>query len=477
MKKRGTGGQKAFKVACAGLACAFVWGLTPGSPGLPSASAARFLPGIDVSHWQGDIDWARVARAGYRFTFAKATEGRTYTDPMYGINRSGATGAGLRFGAYHFSRPGGRTLAKVRLDARKEAGHFIAAARPRAGNLLPVLDMESSGGLSTSKLQTWTSAWLRKVTRRVGAKPIIYTGPSFWRTYMGDTSRFADAGYKVLWIAHWTDAGGPSVPGHNWGGKGWTFWQWTDCGRVPGVDGCVDKDRYNGTRLRAVRVPSADATAPSVPKVALSGHRFQRSVGFDVSWRSVDRSSGVSRYSVRYRRASLASDFGAEIGWRTATTHRSAHFKGGPGHSYCFSARARDGAGNVSAWSSARCTTVPADDRALAASAAWARTRPEGRYRGTLSVSGHQGSTLSRSHVRAKRLALLVDKCKGCGSVKVFWNGDLLSTVDLTASSTRQRRLVTVARWPSAVAGTVALRVSSRGRRVAIDGIGASRSL
>lgn len=78
---------------------------------------------------------------------------------------------------------------------------------------------------------------------------MIYTSPSFWSTYMGDTRQFADAGYTVLWIAHWTSASQPTVPAQNWGGHGWTFWQYTDKGTVSGIKGSVDLDRYNGQAL------------------------------------------------------------------------------------------------------------------------------------------------------------------------------------------------------------------------------------
>jgi hypothetical protein len=79
---------------------------------------------------------------------------------------------------------------------------------------------------------------------------MIYTSPSFWRTYLGDTRIFADQGYSILWIAHW-GVSSPSVPASNWGGKGWTFWQ-TGGGPVPGISGDVDLDVYNGTDLTRV---------------------------------------------------------------------------------------------------------------------------------------------------------------------------------------------------------------------------------
>src|SRR5207248_10239672 len=69
-----------------------------------SASSTR-LPGVDVSNWQGNINWNKVAADGKRFAFMKASEGRTYTDPTYAQNRQGALAAGVVIGAYHFALP------------------------------------------------------------------------------------------------------------------------------------------------------------------------------------------------------------------------------------------------------------------------------------------------------------------------------------------------------------------------------------
>ena len=72
---------------------------------------------------------------------------------------------------------------------------------------------------------------------------------------MGDTTWFANNGYEVLWVAHWTTAADPTVPGGAWGANGWTFWQYTSAGVVPGIAGRVDLNRYNGSDLGAVRIP------------------------------------------------------------------------------------------------------------------------------------------------------------------------------------------------------------------------------
>jgi GH25 family lysozyme M1 (1,4-beta-N-acetylmuramidase) len=221
---------------------------------LGAGSAQAWIRGVDVSNWQGEIDWSRVAGSGERFAFAKASEGTSYSDPWYSKNRYRARANGLKFGAYHFARPGGSTSTAIRSDAYAEADHFISRARLGRGFLLPVLDLESTGGLRTSSLKYWVQRYLARIESRLGVKGIIYTYPYFWQTYMGNTTWFAANGYKVLWIANWR-VSRPSVPANNWNGHGWTFWQWTDCGRVPGIWGCVDRDYYRYSTFSRVLIP------------------------------------------------------------------------------------------------------------------------------------------------------------------------------------------------------------------------------
>jgi lysozyme len=201
------------------------------------------LEGIDVSHWQGTINWTKVAAAGKTFAIIKASQDTTYVDPMYATNHAAAKAAGLWTGAYHFAQP---TTALN--DAVAEADHFAAVVTLGTKDLIPALDLEVSGGLSIAALQTWVASWLNEVALKTGVRPMIYTSPAFWTKYMGDSSALADAGYKTLWIAHW-NVTSPLIPANNWGGHGWTFWQYSNCGTVPGISGCVDLDRFNGADL------------------------------------------------------------------------------------------------------------------------------------------------------------------------------------------------------------------------------------
>jgi GH25 family lysozyme M1 (1,4-beta-N-acetylmuramidase) len=205
-----------------------------------------YLEGIDVSHWQGSINWSSVAAAGKKFAILKATQAQIYADATYASHHAAARSVGIRVGAYHYADP-----ASTANDAVLQADWFVNHANLLAGDVVPALDLEETGGLSVSALQTWVGSFLARVYATTGARPMIYTSPSFWKTYMGDTRTFADAGYTVLWVAHWFTAA-PTVPASSWGGRGWTFWQYSDCGSVPGIGGCVDLDRFNGLDLTKV---------------------------------------------------------------------------------------------------------------------------------------------------------------------------------------------------------------------------------
>jgi GH25 family lysozyme M1 (1,4-beta-N-acetylmuramidase) len=77
---------------------------------------------------------------------------------------------------------------------------------------------------------------------------MIYTSQYFWQTYMGGTTWFAANGYRSLWVASW-HVTSPKMPASNWGGLSWTVWQYSSCGSVPGISGCVDVDRLKGSDL------------------------------------------------------------------------------------------------------------------------------------------------------------------------------------------------------------------------------------
>ncbi|MEV4620841.1 GH25 family lysozyme, partial [Asanoa sp. NPDC049573] len=218
------------------------------------------VTGIDVSHYQGTINWGSVADSGVDFAYAKVTEGTGYTDPTYLANRSGARANGIYFGAYHFGRPD-------QGDPRGQADRLVDASLYSSDGttLPPMLDIEwSSGqptcfGLSTSAMVSWISQFVDQVKFRTGQKAMIYTNPNWWNPCTGNTTAF---GSYPLFHSRYADTPG-TLP------SGWsrfTLWQWTSSGSVPGVSGGVDRDVFNGSlaALRALCNGGAGRMAPAL---------------------------------------------------------------------------------------------------------------------------------------------------------------------------------------------------------------------
>jgi len=286
------------------------------------AGAQTYLAGIDVSHWQGTIDWSAVAKdpQGIKFAIIKATEGQTVTDSSYATNKANAHAAGIKTGAYHFADPD--TSAN---DAKLEADHFISVAHLSAGDLVPALDLEATGNLDPKTLIAWTQQWLSEIVTVTGVKPMIYSNPSFWQNSMSNTTQFADEGF-VLWLAHWTSNSQPTVPANNWGGHGWTFWQWTDNDSVSGISGRVDADRYGATDFTRVTIPAmVQYLAPSwLPQGAVnapvvitgSGFRPGVTVSFSGTGITVNSSTFASATSLNLN---ITVDPKAQLGGRGVT--------------------------------------------------------------------------------------------------------------------------------------------------------------
>src|SRR5205823_462988 len=119
-----------------------------------------------------------------------------------------------------------------------------------------------NGGLAAPALLTWTTAWLDEVAARTGVRALIYTSPNFWKTSLADTGVPAANG-QPLWVAHWTTAAVPLVPAANWGGRGWTFWQWSSRSHTPGISTLVDADRFRGPSLASVAIPPYPGGLPA----------------------------------------------------------------------------------------------------------------------------------------------------------------------------------------------------------------------
>lgn len=216
------------------------------------------VTGIDVSSFQQAISWKAIKDAGVTFGWAKATEGQTFADSAYEAHRKGARKAEIPLGAYHFARPD-TDVGKE--DPVFEADHFLEVADPQEGDLLPVLDLEHAG-LSPTRMARWARAWLRRVEKRLGETPILYTFPSFWQTSLGNSTAF---GRYPLWLASYGPDDG-KVHGVRTVG-GWqsvSVHQYTSRGRIPGYGGHVDLNRLmRGVALDTLRLGSTPPPRPA----------------------------------------------------------------------------------------------------------------------------------------------------------------------------------------------------------------------
>ncbi len=212
-----------------------------GTLALTSAAVSTAAPkGPDVSSWQHIdgrlIDWFAVKHSGHDFAMVKATEGLTYVNPYFVADCLVMRAAGVARGAYHYASPN----LPPEPQAALYAGVVLGINGP--GDMPPVLDLENSGGLPPGALIDWTHRYLNTVQALTGRTPIIYTYPRFWQTAMANTNQFTR---YPLWIADYRGNPAPEVPG---GWPTWTFWQYTDSGRIPGIGGGTDVNVYSGAQ-------------------------------------------------------------------------------------------------------------------------------------------------------------------------------------------------------------------------------------
>jgi lysozyme len=205
--------------------------------------------GIDVSHWQGEINWRDVKAAGKRFVILKATEGTGFVDSRFKRNWAEAKKQGLSVGAYHYYRPG--------WDSDAQAAHFYDTVGELAGSdLIPWLDVEdlkpSMNGrpVSVASFMGPMLDTLVRMEELFGTRVGVYTGLWFWNQLP-----YRDMGDRPLWVAYWYSDQKPGKPKLPNGWSDFQIHQYTSRGRVPGISGNVDLNWIPG-ELSEVQVGS-----------------------------------------------------------------------------------------------------------------------------------------------------------------------------------------------------------------------------
>jgi len=194
------------------------------------------IHGVDISKWQGQVDWASLRQAGTKFAFIKATEGGDHVDSRFLENWHGAKKAGVPRGAYHFvywCRP-----------AHEQAAWFKKNVPADPDALPPVLDVEWNGQsvncpkkVPREQALAMIEVMLREMEAHTGKRPIIYTDITFHKEIL--EGEFTDYPFWIRSTA--------AEPHERYNNRRWTFWQFTTTGRVPGVNGDVDRNTFYGT--------------------------------------------------------------------------------------------------------------------------------------------------------------------------------------------------------------------------------------
>jgi GH25 family lysozyme M1 (1,4-beta-N-acetylmuramidase) len=220
------------------------------------------LPGLDVSSWQGNVDWAAVAANGGRFALVKATESTTYVNPYFTQQYVGSYQAGLVRGAYHFALPDRSTGAAQADFFAAHGGAWSADNQTLPG----ALDIEYNPygptcyGLSQAAMAAWVESFAVEYQALTGRWPVIYTTTNWWKQCTGN---YAGLGTRSpLWIACWCQTVGQLPAG--W--AAYAFWQWSN----QQVDYPGDQDVFNGSDAELIALanngaPPAPAPPPPVP--------------------------------------------------------------------------------------------------------------------------------------------------------------------------------------------------------------------
>lgn len=197
----------------------------------------RHIHGIDLSRYQGNVFWEHIGdNSKMAYVYLKASEGESHIDTMYEHNIEQAHRYGLKVGSYHFFRP--------KANLQKQVDNFLSQCRPEDQDLIPMIDIESTGGLSTEEFCDSLFKFIGLVEKAYRQKPLLYTFTNFYNRHL--QGKIDD--YKLM-IAQYSKSE-PKLADD----RDYTMWQYTSKGRINGINTYVDKSRFMGRHgMREIR--------------------------------------------------------------------------------------------------------------------------------------------------------------------------------------------------------------------------------
>ena len=195
-----------------------------------SPSSDVIYQGIDVSKWQGYIDFSQVRQSGIKIVYIKASEGTGYVDPYFRINYEGAKENGLSIGFYHY------LTARNEEEALLEAEHFTNVIAGTTPDCKLAMDFESFGNLNNEEINNLAFIFLKKVQELTGREMVIYSDTYNARNVFS----YELASQYPLWVAEY----GVEIPQDNGKWNNWIGFQYTDEGIINGIEGYVDRNKF-----------------------------------------------------------------------------------------------------------------------------------------------------------------------------------------------------------------------------------------
>ena len=183
------------------------------------------VKGIDVSHWQNKIEWNEVKEDNVEFVYIKATEGNDFIDNMFSYNWNETKKVNLKRGAYHYFTTGS--------SGKEQGNNFIKTVPNELDSLPPVIDIEV-GGLPKEQFNRELNDFIKVLENEYGKKPILYVMYPLYESYIKD--EYKD--YKI-WIRDIVK------PPQLSDGREWAIWQYSNRGRIKGIETYVDLNVSN----------------------------------------------------------------------------------------------------------------------------------------------------------------------------------------------------------------------------------------